>query len=64
MLSSYSGTEENKTLEEMSDEECYEVLSVPVWDFLWSLIIVLHFVVLGNIIYKVREGLGEGFISD
>ena len=64
MFSSYSANEENKTFDEMSSEECFEVISVPIWDFLWSLIIFLHFVVLGNIIYNVREGLGEGFISD
>ena len=64
MFSSYSANEENKTFDELSSEECYEVISVPIWDFLWSLIIFLHFVVLGNIIYNVREGLGEGFISD
>ena len=64
MFSSYSANEENKTFDELSGEECYEVISVPIWDFLWSLIIFLHFVVLGNIIYNVREGLGDGFISD
>ena len=64
MFSSYSANEENKTFDEMSSEECLEVISVPVWDFLWSLIIFLHFVVLGNIIYNVREGLGEVIISD
>ena len=63
MFSSYSANEENKTFDELPSEECYEVISVPIWNFLWSLIIFLHFVVLGNIIYNVREGLGEGFMT-
>ena len=55
MSPSKSPTEENRTIEEMTGEECYELISEPVWDILWCLIIGLHSLVLGNIIYKVRS---------
>ena len=53
MSPSKSPTEENQTIEEMTGEKCYELISEPVWDILWCLIIGLHSLVLGNIIYKV-----------
>ena len=62
MFLSQSLNEGNRTTEEMTGEECYELLSVPVWYFLWSLIFSLHSLVLGNIIYNVRVGLGRIYL--